>query len=236
MNDYLLIIRNRGSTTKLKRIEAINYIQALNKACSLYPNKFINYKHIIRRMDLLSAQKEAASKSAKSAHKQHIVLLPDGDFEVENDLSLEKGMDVYMTYHKGKRVESTAVAKASNKMEPGAIEKAVKNNTQPEVKNEVKTQNKKEVKKETKKPAPAKKVKVAAKKETSEVEHPRFRPINGGAALEILNVLKKRSATKNELAKAAKTKEGNIPWYIGKIRNNKFNVIINEYGKYQLVK
>jgi len=69
------------------------------------------------------------------------------------------------------------------------------------------------------------------KKSNGEVQHPRFRPIVGGAALTILDALKKgKPLTKEALAKLADTKVGNIAWYIGKIKNNGHKVEATEQG------
>jgi len=108
MTDYPFIVM--APRSRLVHVTAKKFSNALSRALSLHPNKFLKTQ-FARRMDLVSAQEEAKKKSLKSAHKQFVVLLKNGDFEVENQFSLEEKADVYSVFHKGKKVEGPAVAK-----------------------------------------------------------------------------------------------------------------------------
>lgn len=265
MTDYPFIIM--APRSRLVKIAANKFSNALSRALSLHPNKFLKTQ-FARRMDLVSAQEEAKKKSQKSGHKQFVVLLKSGDFEVENALSVEPKMDIYSVWHKGKKVdgpvakiklspqdeEESPVAKAPKRAELPTKKELVKEvkqtnkeTKQKESEKEI-SQNKKQeiMKTKTKstpatKAAPKKLVKAAkstvpVKKSNGEVQHPRFRPIVGGAALTILDALKKgKPLTKESLAKIADTKVGNIAWYIGKIKNNGHKVEATESG-YKLKK
>jgi len=261
MTDYPFIVM--APRSRLVKIAANKFSNALSRALSLHPNKFLKTQ-FARRMDLVSAQEEAKKHSLKSAHKQFVVLLKSGDFEVENALSIEPKMDIYSVWHKGKKVDGPAVTKIklSPQDEEPPVAKAPKRAelpTKKELVKEVKQTNKEVKQKESekeisqnkkqeimktktkstpakKKVAPKKLAKAAketrpVKKSNGEVQHPRFRPIVGGAALTILEALKKGKAlTKEALAKLADTKVGNIAWYIGKIKNNGHKVEATEQG------
>jgi len=255
MTDYPFIVM--APRSRLVKIAAEKFSNALSKALSLHPNKFLKTQ-FARRMDLVSAQEEAKKHSLKSAHKQFVVLLKSGDFEVENALSIEPKMDIYSVWHKGKKVEGPVakiklspqeeeppVAKAPKRAELPTKKELVKEvkQTNKEVKQKEISQNKEQeiMKTKTKstpatKAAPKKLAKAAketrpVKKSNGETQHPRFRPIVGGAALTILDALKKGKAlTKEALAKLADTKVGNIAWYIGKIKNNGHKVEATEQG------
>lgn len=260
MTDYPFIVM--APRSRLVKIAAEKFSNALSKALSLHPNKFLKTQ-FARRMDLVSAQEEAKKLSLKSGHKQFVILLKSGDFEVENALSIEPKMDIYSVWHKGKKVEGP-VAKiklSPQDEEETPVAKAPKRAelpTKKELSKEVKQSNKETKQKEqetktteimttktkkspAKKAAPKKSAKVKketrpVKKSNGEVQHPRFRPIVGGAALSILDALKKGKAlTKEALAKIADTKVNNVAWYIGKIKNNGHKVEATESG-YKLKK
>jgi len=265
MTDYPFIVM--APRSRLVKIAAEKFSNALSKALSLHPNKFLKTQ-FARRMDLVSAQEEAKKKSQKSGHKQFVILLKSGDFEVENALSIEPKMDIYSVWHKGKKVEgaTSPKIKLSPQDEEPPVAKAPKRAelpTKKELVKEVKQTNKEVKQKESEKEilqskkqeimktktkstpatkaAPKKLAKAAketkpVKKSNGEVQHPRFRPIVGGAALTILEALKKgKPLTKEALAKLADTKVGNVPWYIGKIKNNGHKVEATESG-YKLKK
>jgi len=269
MTDYPFIVM--APRSRLVKITSNKFSNALSRALSLHPNKFLKTQ-FARRMDLVSAQDEAKRLSQKSGHKQYVILLKSGDFEVENALSIEPKMDIYSVWHKGKKVEGpVAKIKLSPQDEEPPVAKAPKRAelpTKKELVKEVKQTNKETKQKEqnekisktkneeimkteakkspakkaaAKKEAPKKLAKAAksttpVKKSNDETQHPRFRPIVGGAALTILDALKKGKAlTKEALAKLADTKVGNIAWYIGKIKNNGHKVEATESG-YKLKK
>jgi len=102
MTDYPFIVM--APRSRLVHVTAKKFSNALSRALSLYPNKFLKTQ-FAKRMDLVSAQDEAKKLSLRSAHKQFVVLLKSGDFEVENALSIEPKMDIYSVWHKGKKVE-----------------------------------------------------------------------------------------------------------------------------------
>lgn len=174
MTDYPFIIM--APRSRLIRVEAKKFSNALSRALSLHPNKFLKTQ-FARRMDLVSAQEEAKRLSLKSAHKQFVVLLKSGDFEVENALSIEPKMDIYSVWHKGKKVEGP-VAKiklSPQDEEEPPVAKAPKRAelpTKKELNKEVKQTNK-ETKlnntiMKTKEASPAKAVKkVEPKKEAA---------------------------------------------------------------------
>jgi len=244
-NDFLLIIRNRGQTTRLKRIEAINYVQALNKACSLYPNKFINYKHIIRTMDLQNAIKEAIDKSNRSAHKQHIILLDGGEFEVENDISLTKDMDVYSTYHKGVKVETKVVKAAAPTMESGTIKKEVKEVKTKTIKNNpiMKTEKtstiqkmsaavKKQANKAPAKKAAAKKA-APAKKAAKKATGTPGKSLPVAAIVEFVKVKARTFLEVRAMLKKAGKMESTIKAQLGRMKNSPLLKVEGETVKYK---
>jgi outer membrane biosynthesis protein TonB len=165
--------------SRLVKIAAEKFSNALSKALSLHPNKFLKTQ-FARRMDLVLAQEEAKKHSLKSAHKQFVVLLKSGDFEVENALSIEPKMDIYSVWHKGKKVEGATspkiklspqdeeespVAKAPKRAELPSKKELSKEVKQTNKETKTKIQNEEIMKTETKK-SPAKK--VVAKKEAPE--------------------------------------------------------------------
>lgn len=261
MTDYPFIVM--APRSRLVHVSAKKFSNALSRALSLHPNKFLKTQ-FAKRMDLVSAQEEAKKLSLRSAHKQFVVLLKSGDFEVENTLSIDPKADIYSVWHKGKKIEGPTspkiklpiqdeeppVAKAPKRAElptKKELAKEVKQSNkeikQKENQSTIKTENTMKTKeqKSAKKAAPKKLAKAEketrpAKKSNGEVQHPRFRPIVGGAALSILDALKKGKAlTKEALAKIADTKVGNVAWYIGKIKNNGHKVEATESG-YKLKK
>lgn len=170
MTDYPFIVM--APRSRLVKIVANKFSNALSRALSLHPNKFLKTQ-FARRMDLVSAQEEAKKHSLKSAHKQFVVLLKSGDFEVENALSIEPKMDIYSVWHKGKKVEgaTSPKIKLSPQDEEPPVAKAPKRAELPTKKEMVKevkqtnkeTKNEEIMKTETKK-SPAKKVAAAPKK------------------------------------------------------------------------
>lgn len=239
MTDYPFIVM--APRSRLVKIAAEKFSNALSKALSLHPNKFLKTQ-FARRMDLVSAQEEAKKKSQKSGHKQFVILLKSGDFEVENALSIEPKADIYSVWHKGKKVDGPAVAKIklSPQDEEPPVAKAPKRAelpTKKELVKEVKQTNKEVKQKESEKEisqnkeqeimktktksTPAKK-KVAPKKSVKAAKN--FSP-TVNAALIILDALKKgKPLFKNELAKIAGTKPENVSWYIGKFNDHNFIV------------
>jgi len=218
-----------GPRSRLVNVEATKYKNALSKVLAVNQGKFIQTKYA-KKMDLITANEKAKKLSLKSVHKQFVVLLPDGDFETENTLSIEDGADIYSEWVKGVKQES------DKKVKSGSVKKELNQETTDEMKTAKKSVPVKKVapKKAAKKVA-AKKVgtvkkTVTEKDSNGKAKHPRLQPIKGGAALEILNALKSKVCTKEELSKIAKTKIGNIPWYIGKIRNNGYKVEVTEKG------
>jgi hypothetical protein len=157
MTDYPFIVV--APRSRLVKIAAEKFSNALSKALSLHPNKFLKTQ-FARRMDLVSAQEEAKKKSLKSAHKQFVVLLKSGDFEVENQFSLEDKADVYSVFHKGKKVEGPAVAKVKLPVkdeEETPVAKAPKRAelpTKKELSKEVKQSTKEAVEKASRKMKP----------------------------------------------------------------------------------
>lgn len=145
--------------SRLVRIAAEKFSNALSRALSLYPNKFLKTQ-FARRMDLVSAQEEAKRHSLKSAHKQFVVLLKSGDFEVENALSIEPKMDIYSVWHKGKKVEGAASPKiklSPQDEEESPVAKAPKRAelpTKKEMVKEVKQSTKEAVEKASRKMKP----------------------------------------------------------------------------------
>jgi hypothetical protein len=236
--DYPFLVKGKHG---IKRAVSPSYKLALAKILALFPNKYIKTKHA-KAMDLITARAEALKLSKKSAHKQFVILVDD-EFEVENTLSIEEKADIHATFYKGQEVKeekgiklpptikTVQVPPSKSNQVPTTKQETAKRSA--DIKAEVIRQiNSKEMKKalESK---PSNKVaakKVAAKSKSTESVHARFRPIVGGAALDILNALKKKAHTKEELAKIAKTQVGNISWYIGKIKNNGHKVELGEKG------
>lgn len=149
MTDYPFIVM--APRSRLVKIAAEKFSNALSKALSLHPNKFLKTQ-FARRMDLVSAQEEAKKKSQKSGHKQYVILLKSGDFEVENALSIEPKMDIYSVWHKGKKVDGpVAKIKLSPQDEEPPVAKAPKRAelpTKKELVKEVKQTNKETKQKE----------------------------------------------------------------------------------------
>lgn len=152
-----------GDRSRLVNVVAKGYTQALNKVLSLNPGKYIKTK-FAKFMDLHNAQEEARKKSTQSAHKQHVVLKEKGNFEVENDITIEPNMDVYATYHKGKKLDAPVipnrVLEQAEKIKQKEIETAQKQREAVEksLRKEVKQLNKNKMKTAKKVEAPAKKV------------------------------------------------------------------------------
>ena len=157
-----------GPRSRLVKVQSTKFSTALSKVLSLYPSKFIKTQ-FASRMELIDAIEEAKKKSLKSPHKQYVVLTEDKDFEVENQFSLEKGMEVYTTFHKGKKEDGPAVTKLSEDGEP-VVAKAPKRGelpTEKELKKGVKllnTQTKETVKTGVKKSVKKPTAKVATEK------------------------------------------------------------------------
>ena len=170
MTDYPFIVM--APRSRLVKIAANKFSNALSRALSLHPNKFLKTQ-FARRMDLVSAQEEAKKKSQKSGHKQFVILLKSGDFEVENALSIEPKMDIYSVWHKGKKVEGpVAKIKLSPQDEEPPVAKAPKRAelpTKKELNKEVKQTNKlNNTIMKTEKSSPAKSAKkVEPKKEAA---------------------------------------------------------------------
>lgn len=108
MTDYPFIVM--APRSRLVHVSAKKFSNALSRALSLHPNKFLKTQ-FAKRMDLVSAQDEAKKLSLRSAHKQFVVLLKSGDFEVENTLSIDPKADIYSVWHKGKKIEGPASPK-----------------------------------------------------------------------------------------------------------------------------
>ena len=72
--------------------------------------------------------------------------------------------------------------------------------------------------------------KKTAKKKSGSATRALDAPIQGGAAKVIFDAISKKAHTKEQLAKLADTKEGNIGWYLNKIRNNGHDVQNTEKG------
>ena len=244
MTDYPFIVM--APRSRLVKIVANKFSNALSRALSLHPNKFLKTQ-FARRMDLVSAQEEAKKHSLKSAHKQYVVLLKSGDFEVENALSVDAKMDIYSVWHKGKKVEGPVakiklspqdeeppVAKAPKRAELPTkkelvkeVKQANKEVKQKESEKEISQNKKQEIMKTKTKSTPAKK-KVAPKKLAKAAKN--FSP-TVNAALTILDALKKgKPLSKNELAKIAGTKPENVSWYISKFNEHNFTVGDTENG------
>jgi hypothetical protein len=180
-------------------------------------------------MTLENVIAEAKALSLKSAHPQYIVDLGNEDFELHNRFTLEPGTKVYATYKKGEPVNEVKI-KTQKDVETIKTEKPAKKEKKVAAKKVAAKKEKPAKKVAAKKEKPAKK--VAAKKvaKNDEAEHPIKREIKGGACLVILEAIKKKACTKEQLAKLAKTKENNVPWYLGKIRNNGYKVTLTEAG------
>jgi len=157
MTDYPFIVM--APRSRLIRVEAKKFSNALSRALSLHPNKFLKTQ-FARRMDLVSAQEEAKKKSQKSGHKQFVILLKSGDFEVENALSIEPKMDIYSVWHKGKKVEGATSPKiklSPQDEEESPVAKAPKRAelpTKKEMVKEVKQSTKEAVEKASRKMKP----------------------------------------------------------------------------------
>lgn len=180
MTDYPFIVM--APRSRLVKIAANKFSNALSRALSLHPNKFLKTQ-FARRMDLVSAQEEAKKHSLKSAHKQFVVLLKSGDFEVENALSIDAKADIYSVWHKGKKIEGATspkiklspqeeeespVAKSPKRAElptKKELSKEVKQSTKEE-NLKLKTKNEETMKTKGSSPAKATK-KVEAKKEVA---------------------------------------------------------------------
>lgn len=247
MTDYPFIIM--APRSRLVHVTAKKFSNALSRALSLHPNKFLKTQ-FARRMDLVSAQEEAKKKSQKSGHKQFVVLLKSGDFEVENALSIEPKMDIYSVWHKGKKVEGPVakiklspqdeeeipVAKAPKRAELPTKKELIKEVKQTNKETKVKTQNEEIMKTETKK-SPAKK--VAAKKEATKksvkVEKSTTPAKKSGLSKPeaIFQSIKEKSKTVSELAKAFETSEANIAWYVSKLKSSGKNITKDESGKFK---
>jgi hypothetical protein len=166
MTDYPFI--TMGPRSRLVRVTAQKFSNALSRVLSLHPNKFLKTQ-FAKRMDLISANEKALALSKKSAHKQYVVLEKSGDFEVENALSLEDSMDVYCIFHKGKKIEGPEIKNPEpEEQKAGNLKKNVTKSTK-EVTQEVSKSNKQTKKEEimgTKAKKSVKKVvaKKAAKK------------------------------------------------------------------------
>jgi len=247
MTDYPFIVM--APRSRLVKIAANKFSNALSRALSLHPNKFLKTQ-FARRMDLVSAQEEAKKKSQKSGHKQFVILLKSGDFEVENALSIEPKMDIYSVWHKGKKVdgpvakiklspqdeEESPVAKAPKRAELPTKKELVKEvkqtnkETKQKEQNEKisKTKNEEVMKTETKK-SPAKKApKKLAKAEKSTTPAKKSGLTKPEA---IFQSIKEKSKTVSELAKAFKTSEANIAWYVSKLKSSGKNITKDESGK-----
>lgn len=167
MTDYPFIVM--APRSRLVKIAAEKFSNALSKALSLHPNKFLKTQ-FARRMDLVSAQEEAKKHSLKSAHKQFVVLLKSGDFEVENALSIEPKMDIYSVWHKGKKIDGpVAKIKLPPQEEEPPVAKAPKRAelpTKKELSKEVKQTNKEVKQKESEKEISQNKKQETMKAET----------------------------------------------------------------------
>lgn len=250
MTDYPFIVM--APRSRLVKIAAEKFSNALSKALSLHPNKFLKTQ-FARRMDLVSAQEEAKKKSQKSGHKQYVILLKSGDFEVENALSIEPKMDIYSVWHKGKKVDGPAIAKIklSPQDEEPPVAKAPKRAelpTKKELVKEVKVSNKESKQKEennkkqtteetmkTKNGSKAAVKKVAAPKKLAKAEKSTTPAKKSGLSKPeaIFQSIKEKSKTVSELAKAFETSEANIAWYVSKLKSSGKNITKDESGKFK---
>ena len=210
MIDYPFIVM--APRSRLVKIAAEKFSNALSKALSLHPNKFLKTQ-FARRMDLVSAQEEAKKHSLKSAHKQFVVLLKSGDFEVENALSIEPKMDIYSVWHKGKKVEGATSPKiklSPQDEEESPVAKAPKRAELP---------TKKELSKEVKQ----------SNKETKQKEQET-------KTTEIMKTETKKSPAKKEVApkKSAKATKSTTPAKGGEVklpRGNNMHLTAGEWAK-----
>lgn len=96
MNSYPFLIR-AGPHSRTRRIfsEGINFYRALEKVLSIYPSKFVNFKHA-RNMDLSSVKTEAARLSKKNKGVRHTVWLNEKEGEFYISFPNEKGFIMLM--------------------------------------------------------------------------------------------------------------------------------------------
>jgi hypothetical protein len=88
---------------KVVQVTASSYTQALNKALSKAPGKFLETKYA-HMMNLVTATSKAKLASTKSAHKQYVVLTENKDYDVETQFGLTSAMKIYDAYYKGQKL------------------------------------------------------------------------------------------------------------------------------------
>jgi len=220
MTDYPFIVM--APRSRLVKIAAEKFSNALSKALSLHPNKFLKTQ-FARRMDLVSAQEEAKKKSQKSGHKQFVILLKSGDFEVENALSIEPKMDIYSVWHKGKKVEGpVAKIKLSPQDEEPLVAKAPKRAelpTKKEMVKEVKQLTKEAVEKASRKMKP-----VAIEEAVKEISQNKKQEI-------MKTKTKSTKAAPKKLAKAAKSTTPAKGGEVKLPRGNNMHLTAGEWAK-----
>lgn len=221
METYPILIR--GSTTKLVKIKATHYGQAVLKALDKYRNKFINYKHA-KHMDLISARVDAAGLSKKSGKKQYVVLDKSGDgdeFKI-TDKEPSNPDEIYATYSNGSELKfeapkpvkqavdeilSPSTVKKSGKQDTKKPEQQKGQPTKPAVEEVSKKSNSKNM--STAKTKPAKKT-APAKKESPKVEKKATKPSDEKGVVSKATTVHLKPAQWEKLYKVSKDKGKSI--------------------------
>lgn len=137
-------------------IHGSGYKNALDRALTKFPNKYIKTKHA-KNMDLINAQKQAKDNSKLNKGQMFYVILNEDEFEVKDFMQAKETDDVYSIWRDGAKVDSP---------------NGTKNKTENENLNQMKTKKEKVAKKSapsTKPTAPAKK--LAPKKVVKKDNH-----------------------------------------------------------------
>lgn len=237
------------------RLTALDDVNAWGKALALHPAKFLKLKRKYT-MDLITAKVEAAALSIKKGKRVYINL---NEEEEECEVShtpapkKENVLAIFAAGNEVQDIEDVVMMVDKPVKAPSAIPKPVKGakkstldkpTKQPKTVEAVKVVKQVKKSKTLNNKVMSTKVKVkkgAKKSPAKKVTYVKgvsgiMTPVKGGAALEILNLLKKKQATKQEMAKVSKTKEANISWYISKLKNNGHKIQLSEEGKYRLAK
>lgn len=214
-------------------IEAPTVTNAIDRITSKYQDVWIKTKFAknvskhLNKMDLVSAQQKVKADSKAKKKILHYIVLVDDEFEVKTDVDIDKD-DIYSTWRGGVKIDAP-----EGKVEPEetkSTKQAAKSAKQAEVSEAEQSENKNTMKTKARKPVKKAAVKKVAKKSNGEKVRALDAPIKGGATLLILQALKKKICTKQELAKVGKTKETNINWYLNKIKNNGHAVELTDKG------
>jgi hypothetical protein len=108
ITNYPLIIRGPTANARvhLRYFKAETYVQAVDKACEKFPNKFVNYSNA-KRMDLQSAKMLAVKTSGQKREQRfYIVETRNGEFEVRPEPAKKPGGN-WAVYKNGSEIQLT---------------------------------------------------------------------------------------------------------------------------------